>query len=148
VIVCSGSRGNGPGSLRNVAAVRVTGFDHIVLRVADVEISLAFYCDELGLRGERVDEWRRGVVLFPSVRIDPTTVIDLLAAPRDGENPAPGAQRNLDHFCLVIEPTDLDALAGRFPGAVRADGLFGAQGFASSVYLQDPDGNTIELRSY
>ena len=121
-------------------AVRVTGFDHIVLRVADVEASLAFYCDELGLQAERADEWRRGEVLFPSVRIDATTVIDLFAAPRDGQN--------LDHFCLVIEPTDLDALAERFPGSQRADGLFGAQGFASSVYLQDPDGNTIELRSY
>jgi catechol 2,3-dioxygenase-like lactoylglutathione lyase family enzyme len=120
--------------------VRVTGFDHIVLRVADVEASLAFYCDELGLQAERADDWRRGEVLFPSVRIDATTVIDLFAAPRDGQN--------LDHFCLVIEPTDLDALAERFPGSQRADGLFGAQGFASSVYLQDPDGNTIELRSY
>jgi catechol 2,3-dioxygenase-like lactoylglutathione lyase family enzyme len=123
-----------------VPAVRVTGFDHIVLRVADVEASLAFYCDELGLQAERADDWRRGEVLFPSVRIDATTVIDLFAAPRDGQN--------LDHFCLVIEPTDLDALAERFPGSQRADGLFGAQGFASSVYLQDPDGNTIELRSY
>jgi len=121
-------------------AVKVTGLDHIVLRCADVEVSLAFYCDELGLAPERVDEWRRGEVLFPSVRVDATTLIDLFGAERDGQN--------LDHFCLVIEPTDLDALAGRFPGAVRADGLFGAQGFASSVYLQDPDGNTIELRSY
>jgi catechol 2,3-dioxygenase-like lactoylglutathione lyase family enzyme len=135
-------------SLRNVPAVRVTGFDHIVLRVADVEAALAFYCDELGLEPERVDEWRRGEVLFPSVRIDPTTVIDLFGTPRDGQDPAAGAQGNLDHFCLVIEPTDLDALAVRFPGSQRADGLFGAQGFASSVYLQDPDGNTIELRSY
>jgi len=131
-----------------VPAVRVTGFDHIVLRVSDVEASLAFYCDELGLQAERADEWRRGEVLFPSVRIDRTTVIDLLGAPRDGQRPAPGAQGNLDHFCLVIEPTDLDALAERFPGSQRADGLFGAQGFASSVYLHDPDGNTIELRSY
>ncbi len=123
-----------------MAAVKVTGFDHIVLRCADVEASLAFYCDQLGLEPERVEEWRRGEVLFPSVRIDPATLIDLFGAERDG--------RNLDHFCLVIEPTDLDALAARFPGAVRADGLFGAQGFASSVYLEDPDGNTIELRSY
>ena len=121
-------------------AVRVTGFDHIVLRVADVEASIAFYCDDLGLEAERLDEWRRGEVLFPSVRIDATTLIDVFAADRDGVN--------LDHFCLVIEPTDLDALAARFPGAVKADGLFGAQGYASSVYLQDPDGNTIELRSY
>ena len=52
----------------------------------------------------------------------------------------------MNHFCLVIEPTDLDALAARFPGAHRADGLFGAQGFASSLYVHDPDGNTIELQ--
>lgn len=123
-----------------MAAVKVTGLDHIVLRCADVEVSLSFYCDELGLVPERVEEWRRGEVLFPSVRVNSTTVIDLFAAPRAGEN--------LDHFCLVIEPTDLDALAGHFPGSRRADGLFGAQGFASSVYLDDPDGNTIELRSY
>jgi catechol 2,3-dioxygenase-like lactoylglutathione lyase family enzyme len=123
-----------------VAAVNVTGLDHIVLRCDDVEVSLTFYSEQLGLVPERVEEWRRGEVLFPSVRINPTTVIDLFAAPRVGEN--------LDHFCVVIEPTDLDALAARFPGSKRADGLFGAQGFASSVYLQDPDGNTIELRSY
>ena len=129
-------------------AVRVTGFDHIVLRVADVERSLAFYCDELGLAPERVDEWRRGEVLFPSVRIDTATVIDLFGVAGNGQTPAPGAPGNLDHFCLVIEPTDIDALAVRFPGSRRADGLFGARGFASSVYLQDPDGNTIELRSY
>ena len=48
----------------------------------------------------------------------------------------------------MIQPTDLDALAARFPGARRADGLYGAQGLASSLYVQDPDGNTVELRSY
>ena len=135
-----GVGGRSRGSLPNVAAVKVTGLDHIVLRCDDVEVSLTFYSEQLGLVPERVEEWRRGEVLFPSVRINPTTVIDLFAAPRAGEN--------LDHFCLVIEPTDLDALAARFPGSNRADGLFGAQGFASSVYLHDPDGNTIELRSY
>ena len=51
------------------AAVRVTGFDHLVLRVADVERSLDFYCGTLGLAGDRVDAWRAGEVLFPSVRI-------------------------------------------------------------------------------
>jgi len=120
--------------------VKVTGFDHVVLRCGDVERSIAFYCDELGLAPERVDEWRRGEVLFPSVRVTPTTIIDLFAAERSGQN--------VDHLCLVIEPTDLDALAERFPGAKRADGLYGAQGFASSVYITDPDGNTVELRSY
>ena len=120
--------------------LHVVGLDHVVLNVADVERSLAFYCDELGLAPERVDEWRRGDVFFPSVRVDPHTIIDLLATPRTGEN--------ADHLCLVVEPVDLDALAERFPGARRADGLYGAQGLASSLYVQDPDGNTVELRSY
>ena len=111
---------------------------------ADVERSLAFYCDTLGLEGERVDEWRRGEVLFPSVRITPTTIIDLFEA----QPIELGAGQNLDHFCLVIEPADLDALASQFTDARRADGLFGAQGYASSLYVKDPEGNTVELRSY
>jgi catechol 2,3-dioxygenase-like lactoylglutathione lyase family enzyme len=123
-----------------MAVVRVIGIDHIVLRVADVEKSIAFYCEMIGLEPVRLEEWRRGEVLFPSVRITPTTIVDVFAAERSGEN--------LDHFCLVIEPTDLESLATQFPDAHRADGLFGAQGFASSLYIHDPDGNTVELRSY
>jgi len=122
------------------AAVKVVGFDHVVVNTLNAEAMIAFYCDDLGLEPVRVDEWRRGEVLFPSVRVTPETLIDLFPAERSGEN--------MNHFCLVIEPTDLDELAARFPGARRADGLFGAQGFASSVYVQDPDGNTIELRFY
>jgi catechol 2,3-dioxygenase-like lactoylglutathione lyase family enzyme len=120
--------------------VKVVGIDHVVLNSADIERSLAWYSDELGLEPVRVEEWRRGEVLFPSVRVDAETIIDLFPAERTGEN--------MNHFCLVIDPTDLDEVAGRFPGARRADGLFGAQGFASSVYVSDPDGNTVELRYY
>jgi catechol 2,3-dioxygenase-like lactoylglutathione lyase family enzyme len=123
-----------------MGVVRVTGLDHIVLKCADVEKSLEFYTGTLGLAGERVDEWRRGTAPFPSVRLTPTTIIDLFGRSPDGTN--------LDHFCLVIEPTDLDELAQSFSDAKRADHLFGAQGYASSLYVRDPDGNTVELRSY
>ena len=126
-------------------AVQVIGFDHVVVRCADIEKSLEFYCGELGLEPDRVDEWRRGEVFFPSARVNATTLIDLFPI---GDGPPRPDVPNVDHFCLVIEPADLDALAERFPGARRADGLYGAQGFASSVYVQDPDGNTVELRSY
>ncbi len=125
--------------------VRVVGFDHVVLRSTDVEASLRFYCDALGLAPERVDEWRRGEVLFPSVRVDATTLIDLFPGEPDGTI--------LDHLCLVVEPTDLQALAealeaDREPGNAVFEGLYGAQGFASSIYVHDPDGNVVELRCY
>ena len=123
---------------------RVTGFDHIVLRVADVERSLAFYCDELGLTPERVEEWRRGEAPFASVRADATTLIDLVAVPERGTD------SNMDHFCLVVEPVDLDALkaGGRFTVVDGPGTRWGAQGWATSLYVLDPDGNTVELRYY
>jgi catechol 2,3-dioxygenase-like lactoylglutathione lyase family enzyme len=122
--------------------VRVVALDHVVLDVADVERSLAFYCDELGLAPERVDEWRRGEVFFPSVRIDAHTIIDLLAAPRTGEN--------ADHLCFVVEPVDLDAIkaSGRFEVVDGPAVRFGARGNGTSLYVKDPDGNTVELRHY
>ena len=119
---------------------RVTGLDHIVLKCRDVEAALAFYCGQLGLEPERVDEWRRGEALFPSVRVTPTTIIDLFAGEPDGSN--------LDHLCLVFDGDTLEALHERFPDGRRGDRLFGAQGLASSLYIHDPDGNTVELRTY
>lgn len=127
-------------------AVRVTGFDHLVLTVDDVERSLAFYLGELGLEPVRVDEWRRGEVFFPSARVDATTIIDLLQAPPGGR--AEG--RNVDHLCLVVDRVDLQAVAdsGRFDVVDGPDVRFGAQGDGTSLYVRDPDGNVVELRHY
>jgi catechol 2,3-dioxygenase-like lactoylglutathione lyase family enzyme len=124
------------------AAVTVTELDHIVLNVADVERSLTFYCDELGLAGVRVAEWQRQEAFFPSVRVNAGTIIDLLQVPRTGEN--------ADHFCLVVEPTDFAALkaSGRFDVIDGPDLRYGARGNGTSLYVRDPDGNTVELRYY
>ncbi|MGA7757500.1 MAG: VOC family protein [Ilumatobacteraceae bacterium] len=122
--------------------LRITGLDHIVLVSADVERTLAWYCDLLGLESERVEEWRRGEVPFPSVRVSPTTIIDLIAGePVDGR---------LDHFCLVVEPTDLDAVAasGEFTVVDGPARRFGARGDGTSLYVRDPDGTLVELRHY
>jgi catechol 2,3-dioxygenase-like lactoylglutathione lyase family enzyme len=124
------------------SAVTVIELDHIVLGVADVERSISFYCVELGLAGERIDAWRRQEVFFPSVRVNAGTIIDLLETARTGAN--------VDHFCLVVAPTDFDALkaSGRFEVVDGPDRRFGARGDGTSLYIRDPDGNTVELRYY
>jgi catechol 2,3-dioxygenase-like lactoylglutathione lyase family enzyme len=112
-----------------------------VLNVADVERSLAWYTDDLGLDGERVEEWRQGEAPFPSVRIDATTVIDLLSTDRSGEN--------VNHLCLVVENAIEElAASGRFEVLEGPVERWGAQGLATSMYVYDPDQNLVELRNY
>jgi len=125
-----------------MSLIKVSTIDHIVVNCADVEKSLAWYCDVLGLPAERVEEWRAGETFFPSVRIDEHTIIDLFPTARDGEN--------INHFCIVIEPTDLDAVAasGVFDVMDGPATRWGARGDGTSLYVRDPDGNTIELRYY
>lgn len=120
----------------------VNALDHLVVRCADVERTLAWYLDLLGLTPVRVDEWRRGDAPFPSVRVSDDTIIDLVAGQTD--------DGRLDHICLVVEPVDLDDLAasGEFDvvdGPVRR---YGARGEGTSLYVRDPDGLIVELRHY
>lgn len=122
--------------------LHVEGFDHVVLTVRDVERSLAWYGDVLGLEVLRRDEWRAGRVPFPSVRVDEKTIIDILAGDRTGSN--------VDHVCLVVAPTDLGAVAasGRFDVVEGPVTRWGARGNGTSIYVRDPDGNVVELRHY
>ena len=117
------------------------GFDHLVLAVADIEKSLAWYCGELGLAGVRVDEWRAGKAPFPSVRVDATTIIDFIPKRSAQHDDEENGSKNLDHICLVVEPADLSPLGETGP-------RYGAQGMGTSVYIEDPDGNVVELRYY
>lgn len=121
--------------------MRVTGIDHLVLNVSDAERSAAWYRDVLGMEVLRLDEWRAGKVLFVSVRMSPTTILDLFETERTGEN--------VNHVALVVEGAELQQLLDE--GRITGDGpheLFGAQGTGLGVYIEDPDGNTIELRTY
>ncbi|TVR28403.1 MAG: VOC family virulence protein [Ilumatobacter sp.] len=125
--------------------MRVTGLDHIVLRVADMERSVAWYRDELGLEPVRLDEWRAGRAPFVSMRVDEGTIIDLQQGDITGIN--------MDHLALVVEGADLTdltdlAASGRFGEVGPPRRLFGARGTGSGIYLRDPDGHTVELRSY
>jgi catechol 2,3-dioxygenase-like lactoylglutathione lyase family enzyme len=126
----------------------VCALDHIVLNVADIERSLRFYQGTLGLPAERVDEWRRREVGFPSVRINASTLIDLMKVdgPTDG-------QPNMAHFCLVTDSSTLDEVIQTLTTAGTAVetgpvNRWGARGDAVSIYFRDPDSNLIELRTY
>ena len=122
--------------------MRVSALDHIVLNVADVERSLNWYIGLVGLEGCRVEEWRNKQAFFPSVRVDSHTIIDLIAAQRTGSN--------MDHLCLVVDRADVDAIVAddRFTVVDGPGTRFGARGDGWSVYVHDPDGNTVEFRSY
>lgn len=131
------------------APFSLRGIDHLVLRIADLDRSLAFYCGVLGCTVERRQE-AIGLVQLRAGH----SLIDLV--PLDGKLGAaggagPGAEgRNIDHFCLRIDPFDGAAIAaylrdnGLSPGEVAP--RFGADGRGPSIYLTDPDGNMLELK--
>jgi catechol 2,3-dioxygenase-like lactoylglutathione lyase family enzyme len=125
-----------------MSTVRVVELDHVVVNTSDPERAVAWYHEELGLAPDRLEEWRRGEVLFPSVRVNEHTILDFFPAERTGEN--------VNHVCLVIEPVDLDELkaSGRFDVVSGPDTVYGARGIGTSLYVRDPDGNVVELRHY
>ena len=131
--------------------VKITELDHIGLRVKDVEASLRFYSELLGLKTERVDEWRKGEIGFPSVRLNADTLIDFFLSEKKVDNA--NKEMNQDHFCLVIEPTNMENLKTKLEelGVRIYDGpgkRWGAHGDAISLYMYDPDQNVVELRCY
>lgn len=127
----------------------IRGIDHVVIRAVDCERLVAFYVDVLGCRVDRrvahlgLVHLRAGAALIDLVEVDG------VLGRRGGNAPAADAP-NMDHLCLRIEPFDAEALAAH----LRAHGVepsapgerYGAEGDGLSIYLCDPEGNTIELK--
>ena len=133
-----------------VTPVQVVGLDHVVLRVADLERSSAFYRDVLDCR---VEKWQPELGLLQlragSALIDLVSLDGRLGR-AGGAGPAREG-RNLDHFCLRLARFDEVALrahlaAHGIEAGPTAD-RYGAEGYGASIYLQDPDGNTVELKA-
>ena len=129
--------------------IAISGFDHIVLRIRDKEAMLGFYRDVLGLSVDR-DRPELGLT---HVRAGPQ-MIDLVTV--DGRlgrigGAAPGPEaRNLDHFALQVRPFDEAAirahLAAHGVEVVEEGERYGADGDGFSLYVKDPEGNTVELK--
>jgi catechol 2,3-dioxygenase-like lactoylglutathione lyase family enzyme len=129
--------------------IRPAGFDHIVLRIVDKGAMLAFYTEVLGC----ALDWDRPELGLTHVRAG-TSLIDLVTV--DGRlglpgGAPPGAEaRNLDHFALAVRPFDEAAIRAHLAAhgvAIIDEGQrYGAQGDGTSLYIQDPEGNTVELK--
>jgi catechol 2,3-dioxygenase-like lactoylglutathione lyase family enzyme len=129
--------------------IQIAGFDHIVLRIRDKDRMLAFYRDVLGCTVDR-DRPELGLT---HIRVG-DDLIDLVTL--DGPlgrmgGAAPGTEgRNLDHFCLRVRPFDEPAirahLAAHGVEVVDEGPRYGADGDGLSLYIRDPEGNTVELK--
>ena len=120
--------------------VHIAGLDHVVLRVADIDRAIAFYEQVLGLHVER----RLEAIGLVQLRAG-AAMIDLVPRTEDEDE-----GRNMDHFAVRIAEMNVAALTAHLqrhgidPGEVRR--RYGAEGYGPSIYITDPDGNTVELK--
>ena len=128
--------------------------DHIVLNVEDDENMIAFYTGVLQLAPARLQEYRAGTVPFPSVRLNPDTIIDLFPKRMwQGNSPNGQGRGHLNHFCLTMKQETWNELLARLKANAIAieEGpvpRWGAHGTGVSIYFLDPEGNLIEARYY
>lgn len=129
--------------------IQIREIDHLVLRVADLHAMLQFYCGVLGCAVER-EQAELGLTQLRAGRslIDLVTVDGKIG--REG-GAAPGREgRNLDHFCLRVDPFDAEMirqhLAQHGIDAGEVSSRYGAEGEGPSIYIRDPEGNTVELK--
>lgn len=129
--------------------IPIAGIDHIVLRVADVDPVLAFYTDVLKCPVERRDDEIGLIQLRAGDALIDIVPVDSKLGRMGGA--APGAEgHNMDHVCLRLRRFDADEILAYLAQAgIDTEGVarrYGADGFGPSIYVEDPAGNTVELK--
>ena len=130
--------------------IRIKGLDHVVLRASNTEVMCDFYCDVLGCTVERespaelgLTQLRAGSALIDIVSVDGTLG-------RLGGAPPGKDGRNMDHFCVYLDNFDEQIIRAHLAKfEVTGSSLeqrYGAEGYGPSIYIQDPEGNTVELK--
>ena len=129
--------------------LKLRGIDHVVLRVKDIDAMRRFYCDVLGATHVAY----RPELGMSHLRVGGSMIdlIEVNGALGKAGGAAPGAGgRNMDHLCLRVEAFDQDAIVAHLKKHNVAVGKitarFGAEGNGVSIYLTDPEGNTVELK--
>src|ERR687893_352131 len=129
--------------------MKITDADHTNWRGKGVEGALGLFRDGLGLEPFGLDEYERGEHPLVSLRVTPEFILHLRPDPTF-ETVSTGGY---DHLALVVEGTNLDALAERLRDAGveierRSANVVGARGSGEALYVRDPDGYLIELKIY
>lgn len=123
--------------------------DHIVLRVVQLDLMIDFYCKVLGCRIERRQDEIGLVQLRAGASLVDLVPVDGLLGKKGGA--APGREaKNLDHLCFRVDNFDAAAITAHLAlhgvQAGPVESRYGAEGEGPSIYLDDPEGNTIELK--
>jgi glyoxylase I family protein len=131
------------------SALEIVGLDHVVIRATDVDASLRFYRDALGCVEERrLEELGLIQLRCGSSLIDLVDVESPLGLAGGGKPLAD--HRNMDHFAISLARFEESEIRGHLesfgiePGDVGI--RYGALGNGPSMYIHDPDGNTVELK--
>ncbi len=129
--------------------IEIKALDHVVLRTRDLNAMLHFYRDILGCPIERelvelgLTQLRAGTALIDLVTVD--SELGQL-----GGKPPEQNGRNVDHFCLQIAPFEENELIQYLNSRdIQTEDFaerYGAQGFGRSLYINDPEGNVVELK--
>jgi catechol 2,3-dioxygenase-like lactoylglutathione lyase family enzyme len=118
--------------------------DHVGLKVTDMDKSLRFYCDGLGLKLLRRSNKGPGVA--SAVLQVGGQEMNLFSNPGFAAGASSGDPPGLDHFCLEVESASIDELLAALaragiavakPPVKRSDGV--------SLFVSDPDGCRVEL---
>lgn len=131
--------------------IEIACIDHIVLRTTKTDEMLHFYCNALGCSVERETSDDNGLIQLRAGN----ALIDLVEVDselgRKGGGAPTATENNLDHFCLQLKPVAEAEIKDHLSKHGIDIGCFhtryGAQGFGQSIYISDPEGNTVELRS-
>jgi len=123
----------------------ILGIDHLVLTVADIEATCAFYDRHLGVARVRSGDGRTALQLGDQK-------INLHEVGKEFEPKAARALAGSGDLCLVSDD-HVEGLAARLTAggvSVEAGPAFrtGARGPMVSIHFRDPDGNLIEVANY
>src|ERR1700686_1667957 len=123
-------------------AMKIERIDHLNITVADIDRSIAFYKKVLGMKTEAIAEGR-AALLFGQQKIHLDLAGSAMAMAGDKRMPA--------HICFVTQSpvSEIKAHLESCGVAVRMEGpRAGAIGTIQSVYIDDPDQNSIEISTY